>query len=241
MIKIFRNIRKSLIMENKTSKYLKYAIGEIVLVVIGILIALQINNLNEERKEFNKSKIYRDKIINDLIADTLNVNTLIKFCLDMEMKADRYFSYFNQGHFDLDKLIDSSKKVGLDFMRYFPVKYTYLDMQSSGNSNLLNDKQKNALFELFETQDQLQIIVEKNIVGILNQTDLRDNILGYPDDFYAKIGIVANHEDKAQWLLHQHLNFRKRLAMYGFIRRYGQTIKEQSKKAILILQDSSNL
>jgi hypothetical protein len=51
MIKLFRHIRQNLIMENKTGKYLKYAIGEIVLVVIGILIALQINNWNENRKQ----------------------------------------------------------------------------------------------------------------------------------------------------------------------------------------------
>jgi len=50
MIKLFRNIRQTLLIEGKTSKYLKYAIGEIVLVVIGILIALQINNWNEYRK-----------------------------------------------------------------------------------------------------------------------------------------------------------------------------------------------
>lgn len=53
MIKFFRNIRKSLVNEGKTSKYLKYAIGEIVLVVIGILIALQINNWNQERLNKN--------------------------------------------------------------------------------------------------------------------------------------------------------------------------------------------
>ncbi len=47
MIKFFRNIRKNLLSEGKISKYLKYAIGEIVLVVIGILIALQINNWNQ--------------------------------------------------------------------------------------------------------------------------------------------------------------------------------------------------
>ncbi|MDP3313957.1 DUF6090 family protein [Lutibacter sp.] len=50
MIKLFRNIRKKLVAEGKTANYLKYAIGEIVLVVIGILIALQINNANEKRK-----------------------------------------------------------------------------------------------------------------------------------------------------------------------------------------------
>src|SRR5210317_2044200 len=51
MIKFFRKIRQNLLMENKTGKYLKYAIGEICLVVVGILIALQINNWNESRKD----------------------------------------------------------------------------------------------------------------------------------------------------------------------------------------------
>ena len=51
MIKLFRKIRQKMLTENKFSKYLLYAIGEIILVVIGILIALQINNWNEEQKE----------------------------------------------------------------------------------------------------------------------------------------------------------------------------------------------
>ena len=50
MIKFFRKIRFNLLSENNTSKYFKYAFGEIILVVIGILIALQINNWNENRK-----------------------------------------------------------------------------------------------------------------------------------------------------------------------------------------------
>ena len=54
MIKFFRKIRQNMIKENKVSKYILYAIGEIILVVIGILIALQINNWNEEKKT-NKS------------------------------------------------------------------------------------------------------------------------------------------------------------------------------------------
>jgi len=56
MIKFFRKIRYDLMEKNKTGKYLKYAIGEIVLVVIGILIALQINNWNEERKTNSKER-----------------------------------------------------------------------------------------------------------------------------------------------------------------------------------------
>ena len=50
MIKFFRKIRYNLMEQNKTGKYFKYAIGEIILVVIGILIALSINNWNEAKK-----------------------------------------------------------------------------------------------------------------------------------------------------------------------------------------------
>ena len=89
MIQFFRKIRQQLLVENKTGKYLSYAIGEIVLVVIGILIALQINNWNQDRlnkiekreilsrlhiefkanKEvLNQYKIVENKAINSSIA-----------------------------------------------------------------------------------------------------------------------------------------------------------------------------
>ena len=69
MIKFFRKIRQNLISEGKTIKYVKYAIGEIVLVVIGILIALQVNNWNEQRKtEAKVESIFAD-IMDELISD----------------------------------------------------------------------------------------------------------------------------------------------------------------------------
>lgn len=75
MIKFFRTIRKSLFMENKTSKptlpagrYFKYALGEIFLVVLGILIALQINNWNEHRKDQQKEQHYLKNLKDDLIG-----------------------------------------------------------------------------------------------------------------------------------------------------------------------------
>ncbi|WP_143094885.1 DUF6090 family protein [Bizionia echini] len=73
MIKFFRKIRQNLLMENKTGKYLKYAFGEIILVVIGILIALQINNWNEQRKDRTKEKIILKQLQEDYQA---NLNQL---------------------------------------------------------------------------------------------------------------------------------------------------------------------
>ena len=66
MIKFFRKIRYDLMKKNKTGKYFKYAIGEIILVVIGILIALSINNWNEKRKDKNSALEYHQRLIEDL-------------------------------------------------------------------------------------------------------------------------------------------------------------------------------
>jgi hypothetical protein len=71
MIKFFRKIRQRLLTENKFSKYLLYAIGEIVLVVIGILIALQINNWNEEQKDDNKEITYLENLKEDIKSDSI--------------------------------------------------------------------------------------------------------------------------------------------------------------------------
>ena len=79
MIKFFRHIRKSLLMENKTGKYLKYAIGEIVLVVIGILIALSINNWNEQKKENNTATILAKSLIEDLNKDADFLKNALSF------------------------------------------------------------------------------------------------------------------------------------------------------------------
>jgi hypothetical protein len=66
MIKFFRKIRYDLMEKNKTGKYLKYAIGEIVLVVIGILIALSINNWNQENENKKLAIVYMNSLANDL-------------------------------------------------------------------------------------------------------------------------------------------------------------------------------
>lgn len=66
MLRLFRNIRKRLAADNNLPKYTRYAIGEILLVTVGILIALQVNNWNEQRKQRNKELHYLANLKNDL-------------------------------------------------------------------------------------------------------------------------------------------------------------------------------
>ncbi len=82
MIKFFRKTRYNLMEKNKTGKYLKYAVGEIILVVIGILIALSINNWNEEKKRIKKGR----EILVD-IRGNIAFNT-IQFQKDIEITSD---------------------------------------------------------------------------------------------------------------------------------------------------------
>lgn len=83
MIKFFRHIRQQLIQENQMGKYFKYAIGEIVLVVIGILIALQINNWNEERK----LGLYETQLLKQLKVDLEQNAKDLKFNLSLQKKV----------------------------------------------------------------------------------------------------------------------------------------------------------
>ena len=78
MLKLFRNIRKKLLAEGKTKNYLKYAIGEIVLVVIGILIALQLNIWNEHRKNHQLERVILEDMSDNLMADVSDLHYNIK-------------------------------------------------------------------------------------------------------------------------------------------------------------------
>ena len=77
MAKLFNKIRKTLLAEGKTTNYLKYAIGEIVLVVIGILIALSVNNWNQENKDRKLGEDYLLRIHRDLVQDTISFKQII--------------------------------------------------------------------------------------------------------------------------------------------------------------------
>ncbi len=90
MIRFFRNIRQNLLSQNKFRKYLLYAIGEIILVVIGILIALQINNWNESNKTQEEVKSYLGQLAVDLTADKAYYEQSISI-LKSNLKA--YASY----------------------------------------------------------------------------------------------------------------------------------------------------
>jgi len=151
MIKFFRNIRQNLIMENKTSKYLKYAIGEIVLVVIGILIALQVNNWNEDRKGQHWQRNFLREL-NIELQDNFNQLQEVYVIQSKRIEACKTISELvdngNESNIDkIDSLFYAMQKSNRTF---FPTTGVYdLGMASGKMENLKNVNLKYAIMNLY--------------------------------------------------------------------------------------------
>jgi hypothetical protein len=154
MIKFFRRIRQQLLTENKFRKYLIYAIGEIVLVVIGILIALQINNWNELRK-YN---LIEKEILKGLIIDFSETKSRLKETINLQNTAFSYgkrllFLYKTNTLLEKKDSIPTFVGFGaLSWWRAEPVTGTYDAMISTGNIKLLRNKKLRRLLSEFDAE-----------------------------------------------------------------------------------------
>lgn len=125
MIKFFRRIRYKLMEQNKTGRYLKYAIGEIALVMIGILLALQVNNWNENRKlqaqELNLAK--------QLLEDTKADSVFFQSRITHQQKRDTLFT----------NLINFSNNIKVDSLAKIDVNDDPFFFRLAYQSNLINN------------------------------------------------------------------------------------------------------
>lgn len=176
MIKFFRKIRYNLMNENKTGKYLKYAFGEIILVVIGILIALQLNSLNQKRENKLQEKKYLIALISDLDADIEDYKRVVKRD-STTMEA----IIFTLNKFKNNELFTLSDKEELGSKNFYIADFrkqdvTFKDMQSSGKLNLIQmDSLRQQIIEYYNTVDAIESVQETNNAFIV---DLGSRFLG---------------------------------------------------------------
>jgi hypothetical protein len=162
MIKLFRKIRQNLLSEGKNRKYFKYAIGEIVLVVIGILIALGINNWNENRKNSESEYVLLQKLKeeNRINIESMKIDVIYRNELPDILQSFNSFLKIK----DLKTNNDSLQYYLSDIFRSSSYTFTqsnlinYINLYNSSFSELNKE-----LSTLQSYQKDIQIISEKGI------------------------------------------------------------------------------
>ena len=171
MIKIFSKIRQRHISEGKTVSYLKYAVGEIILVMVGILLALQVNNWNIEQIDKKRETKYLTNIVLDLKKDIVRLKYLIEF-RKARLLGDQNLIQEINGTTNTN-LTEISKNIVHSLMEenFSPNNSTFLELSNSGNLNLIsNDSIKVLLLELEE-------LYKTNSLNIAHETfDYREYI-----------------------------------------------------------------
>jgi len=173
MIKFFRNIRKSLLNKGNTTNYLKYAFGEIVLVVIGILIALQINNWNEGRK----LQIDKHKLMLALKEEFITNKKNLEDILTGTTISDLYFAKI------LNFSAGTEPNLPIDSLRFYTSKMIYSqklslltsvqeEAISSGKFELLDDNLKQLLSTFKDFNNSLNSINEKSDYSLTNDQEM---------------------------------------------------------------------
>lgn len=140
MIRFFRQIRQRLLQENSFSKYLLYALGEIILVVIGILIALQVNNWNEDRKVKNRERQVLQSLYTEISANKEILEDCSKGIREQLNYTDTLRTYLGPDYPGLGKERFHNLFYYTAYVPYCSVVTDVLDeLRSSGNLQLIQN------------------------------------------------------------------------------------------------------
>lgn len=160
MIKFFRKIRLNLVDTGKRSKYFKYAIGEIVLVVIGILIALQINNWNEDRKSVIQEALYLKRLLAENNEDITTFNAEINR-IKKGIETIKTFSEALKKSDSNDSLLVQTANAYFQTGSIYPMFYsstsTFDDLSSTGNLKVIrNINLRDSLVKLYAKHEEVK-------------------------------------------------------------------------------------
>lgn len=179
MINFFRNIRKNLILEKKALKYFKYAVGEIVLVVVGILIALQINNWNEGRKNAAKEAYILNEILNNLYEDAEQIEFNLKRREATQSAIENLLNIIDKSPID-EMGLEKNLADFLTFERFYPVNNAYEMLKSNGliidNKYLRTDISRYYDFEQKKVNQSIKDIEGVIIRIVQSENAIRSNL-----------------------------------------------------------------
>ena len=197
MIKFFRKIRYNLMSENKTSKYFKYAIGEIILVMIGILLALQVNNWNNQRLEANKEQTVLKNLRSDFNHNIAEFDRIYNSTANSYKSSLKLLEIIKDDSKinppEIDSLFNS---IINDFYSLDLNSASIDEIKNSGSLNIIKDTQlrkqlSNWSFIEADSEDDIEIyynyMFDFFIPSLTNKSILRN--MAVPERLIKKVGL----------------------------------------------------
>ncbi|WP_411768653.1 DUF6090 family protein [Winogradskyella sp. A3E31] len=241
--------------QNKTGPYIKYAIGEIILVVIGILIALQINNWNENRRTASLARSYLSDIKKDLKTDTVTFNTAIE---RIQKTITQNKSLLNPAFLDIistDSLLSLLKTSYHSTRIYHIDNATYLKLSNTGflESGLLNsifteinnyyNKEYVAYSEYIEWDEEQSIdVYHSDFLGTYKNIDLtrlvsKNESISNPQTTEKNINAFREFINASQFRNITWANYNRKEAVLNRLLYQKEIAKDLIKKIDSIIKD----
>jgi hypothetical protein len=178
MIKFFRKIRQNLLTKGKTATYLKYAVGEIILVVIGILIALSINNWNQKRL----IKIQSDQVLLNLKTEVTESKLELENNLGLlKLRIDKRLDYLNDTESDLADSIKIKKISEMLFYYNEGIKLPIIESELGPNKKIIQwpelSKQMQELSESIAYYNKGVEYLEKDIYSNILPFSVKQGVI----------------------------------------------------------------
>lgn len=237
MIKFFRKIRQGLISENKFSKYLLYAIGEIVLVVIGIFIALQLNLWSENRKLDEVRQTYYHQLLDDLKKDKVYIENTIAELDSFRLDYNNYTETFKEPNLYPNQALENLFSVNFTSLVIGFNTSTIETLENTGDIKLLAPHIRNKLAELKRSQD----FIVKISYGNDNN---KNNILEKASLLIGSITLterLSNQEFLAEYL-EPEFNYPKLFLIMEAVHSWKNASEEITLKNIKdLLKDNSEI
>lgn len=195
MMKFFRKIRFELMEHHKTGRYLKYAIGEILLVVIGILIALQINNWNEARKIDRQRLVYLENLKSEFSYNLTEVDRVMESAASNMENAKRLTSFTGDKAYGLDEgtCIALMGGVIMNELQVRPSTGALVQILSTGNLGIFHNEELKQLLASWEgallkvrSQEEEYAVFRNKIIQIISE---KGNWRNHMDVEFGPLGV----------------------------------------------------
>lgn len=171
MLRFFRQIRKLLLEQNKTSTYLKYALGEVALVMIGILLALQVNNWNEDRKLRN----IEIKLLKEMLVDLQDQHADVEFNMEHHLEGERSGRIVREALLNDLPFHDSLKthfQQAYNFTILNNRRNAYNSLLSQGIDLISNDSLRSYISKYYEQGVPFQLEIQQVTVDLIRNTSV---------------------------------------------------------------------